>query len=175
MRRLGILFLLLCVPPAAPRAADAPREIRRVLPGMVGRAGRLAQAVIAHAADWVKSHPGNVAHVNGFADPTGSKRANELLSDLRAQMVVDQLQTDGVDPKTHPATRPRLGAVRPDIAGEPPGGNQHQPAAEPVLQSLLTPSESRDGAAPGVRLPRFPRPAGTGGATTSSPAATRWC
>ena len=31
--------------------------------------------------------------------PTGSKQANELLSDLRAQMVVDQLQTDGVDPK----------------------------------------------------------------------------
>ena len=58
-----------------------------------------ARSVIGQAAEWVKSHPGNVAHVNGFADPTGSKRANELLSDLRAQVVVDQLQTDGIDPK----------------------------------------------------------------------------
>ena len=35
-----------------------------------------------------------------FADPTGSKKANALLTDLRAQVVMDQLQTDGV-PVSH--------------------------------------------------------------------------
>jgi outer membrane protein OmpA-like peptidoglycan-associated protein len=58
-----------------------------------------AQSVITQAADWVKAHPGDIAHVNGFADPTGSKQANILLSDLRAQVVVDQLVSDGVDTK----------------------------------------------------------------------------
>ena len=58
-----------------------------------------AQTVISHAAEWVKSHPGSVAHVNGFADPTGSKAANILMSDLRAQVVVDQLVSDGVTPR----------------------------------------------------------------------------
>jgi outer membrane protein OmpA-like peptidoglycan-associated protein len=98
MRRLGILFLLLCVATGSVRAADVPsqkfvvffQEWSAVL-------DHSAQTVIGQAAEWVKSHPGNVAHVNGFADPTGSKKANALLSDLRAQMVVDQLQTDGVD------------------------------------------------------------------------------
>ena len=56
-----------------------------------------AQAVIAHAADWAKAHPGPGVRVTGFADPTGSKKANILLSELRAQVVVDQLTGDGVD------------------------------------------------------------------------------
>ena len=58
-----------------------------------------AQSVISQAAEQVKSHPGSVAHVNGFADPTGSRQANILMSDLRAQVVVDQLLSDGVDAK----------------------------------------------------------------------------
>ena len=32
-------------------------------------------------------------------DTIGSRQANILLADLRAQVVVDQLQTDGVEPK----------------------------------------------------------------------------
>src|SRR5258708_25052897 len=99
MRRVGILFLLLCVATGSTRAADAPSQKFVVFFQEWSAAlDDPAQSVITQAAEWVKTHPGNVAHVNGFADPTGSKRANALLSDLRAQMVVDQLQTDGVDP-----------------------------------------------------------------------------
>ena len=47
-----------------------------------------AQDVIAKAADWVKSHHTRNVRVIGFADPTGSKKANILLSELRAQVVV---------------------------------------------------------------------------------------
>ena len=99
MRRLGILFLLLSVATGSVRAADVPSQKFVVFFQEWSAAlDDLAQTVIGQAAEWVKSHPGNVAHVNGYADPTGSTKANALLSDLRAQMVVDQLQTDGIDP-----------------------------------------------------------------------------
>jgi outer membrane protein OmpA-like peptidoglycan-associated protein len=55
-----------------------------------------ALASIAKAADYAKAHPGLPIRVAGFADPTGSKQANVLMSQLRAQVVVDQLITDGV-------------------------------------------------------------------------------
>ena len=100
MRRLGILFLLLFSVTGAARAADVPNQ--KFVVFFLEWSAALddsAQAVITKAADWVKANPGNVAHVNGFADPTGSRQANALLSDLRAQVVVDQLQADGVDPK----------------------------------------------------------------------------
>ena len=97
MRRIGFLFLLLCVATGSARAADVPPQKFVVFFQEWSAAlDNSAQTVIGHAADWVKSHPGNVAHVNGFADPTGSRQANALLSELRAQMVVDQLQTDGI-------------------------------------------------------------------------------
>ncbi len=57
-----------------------------------------ALASIAKAASYAKAHPGLPIHVAGFADPTGSKQANILMSELRAQVVVDQLVTDGVAP-----------------------------------------------------------------------------
>jgi outer membrane protein OmpA-like peptidoglycan-associated protein len=99
MRRLGILFLLLCAATGSVRAADAPSQKFVVFFQEWSAAlDDSAQAVITQAAEWAKSHPGNVAHVNGFADPTGSKQANILLSDLRAQVVVDQLLNDGGDP-----------------------------------------------------------------------------
>lgn len=56
-----------------------------------------AQAVITNAATWAKAHPNTTVQVVGSADPTGSRQANILLSELRAQVVVDQLATDGVD------------------------------------------------------------------------------
>ena len=100
MRRLGILLLLMCVATGSARAADAPSQKFVVFFQEWSAAlDDSAQSVITQAAEWAKSHPGNVAHVSGFADPTGSKQANILMSDLRAQVVVDQLQTDGVDPK----------------------------------------------------------------------------
>jgi outer membrane protein OmpA-like peptidoglycan-associated protein len=56
-----------------------------------------AQAVITKAAGWAKAHPDTTVQVVGSADPTGSRAANILLSELRAQVVVDQLATDGVE------------------------------------------------------------------------------
>ena len=98
MRRLGLLLLLLCAATGSTRAADLPAQKFVVFFQEWSAAiDDNAQAVISNAAAWVKSHPGNVAHVNGFADPTGSREANILLSELRAQVVVDQLKTDGVD------------------------------------------------------------------------------
>ena len=97
---------------------------------------------------------------------TGSRQANKLLSDLRAQMVVDQLQADGLDSDAHRTTRPRLGAVRPDLAGKPARGNQHQPALKSMLQSLLQPTDGmiQRPSCAACSVSRFPRPAGTGGA-----------
>jgi len=97
MRRLAILFLVLCVTTGSARAADPPPQKFVVFfQEWSAKLDDSAQTVISHAAEWVKSHPGNVAHVNGFADPTGSRQANVLLSELRAQMVVDQLKGDGI-------------------------------------------------------------------------------
>jgi outer membrane protein OmpA-like peptidoglycan-associated protein len=99
MRRLLMLLLLLTIASAS-RAADAPAQKFVVFFQEWSAAlDDSAQAVITQAADWVKSHPGNIAHVSGFADPTGSKQANVMMSDLRAQVVADQLQTDGIDPQ----------------------------------------------------------------------------
>jgi outer membrane protein OmpA-like peptidoglycan-associated protein len=55
-----------------------------------------ALSSIAKAADYAKAHPAIPVRVTGFADPTGSKQANVLMSELRAQVVVDQLVQDGV-------------------------------------------------------------------------------
>jgi outer membrane protein OmpA-like peptidoglycan-associated protein len=100
MRRLGILILLLCAVTGSAGAADAPQQKLVVyFQEWSAAMDDNAQAVITHAADFVKSHPGTAVHVNGFADPTGSKAANILMADLRAQVVVDQLVTDGVDPR----------------------------------------------------------------------------
>ncbi len=56
-----------------------------------------AQSVITQAAGWAKSHPQTPIQVTGLADTTGGQRANVLLSELRAQMVTDQLVTDGIN------------------------------------------------------------------------------
>jgi len=54
-----------------------------------------AKDVIAKAADMMKSNSRAHAMVQGYADTTGSKKANLLMSDLRSQIVVDELQADG--------------------------------------------------------------------------------
>ena len=99
MYRLGLLLLLVMAATGV-RDADPPAQKFVVFFQEWSAAiDDSAQSVITQAADWVKAHPGDIAHVNGFADPTGSKQANILLSDLRAQVVVDQLVSDGVDTK----------------------------------------------------------------------------
>lgn len=57
-----------------------------------------ARSVIGNAAAYAKDHTGSFVRVNGFADPTGSRKANLLLAELRMQVVIDGLQADGVPP-----------------------------------------------------------------------------
>ena len=99
MPRLALLLLAILLSPGLAHAADAPQKFVVFFQQWSAALDDSAQDVITHAADLAKAQPTAVVHVNGFADPTGSKRANELLTDLRAQMVADQLQTDGIDPK----------------------------------------------------------------------------
>ena len=55
--------------------------------------------VITHAAEWAKSHPGDVVHVNGFASTSAAARPTFYWPICARQVVVDQLQSDGVDAK----------------------------------------------------------------------------
>ena len=97
MHRLGLVLLLLVAATGSVDAADPPQNFVVFFQEWSAAIDDPALMVIAQAAQWVKAHPGDVARINGFASPTGSKQANILLSDLRAQVVVDQLISDGVD------------------------------------------------------------------------------
>ena len=99
MHRLGLLLLMACAMSSSVCAADPPEKFVVFFQEWSAAIDDAAQDVITHASDWVKSHPSNVARVNGFASPTGSRQANVLMADLRAQRVVDQLLSDGVDAK----------------------------------------------------------------------------
>jgi outer membrane protein OmpA-like peptidoglycan-associated protein len=54
-------------------------------------------AAIARAADSAKSNPFGTVNVAGYAAPVGSAQANADMSQVRAQVVADQLVADGVD------------------------------------------------------------------------------
>ena len=55
-----------------------------------------AEAVITQAAHLALENPRAAVQVTGSADPTGSRKSNTLLSELRAQRVVDHLLEQGV-------------------------------------------------------------------------------
>ena len=55
-----------------------------------------AAGTIKHAAEWAAAHPNAPVLVSGFADPDGSPQANKDISQLRAQIVSDELVNDGV-------------------------------------------------------------------------------
>ncbi|HUB15933.1 MAG TPA: OmpA family protein [Acetobacteraceae bacterium] len=96
MRRVMLSFLV-CFIATQARADDLP--VPKYVVFFQQWSAKLedpALTVITHAADYAKAHPRQTVHVNAFADPTGSRRANILLTDLRAVMVMDQLQADGV-------------------------------------------------------------------------------
>ena len=96
MRRIVFLFLL-CFSFTRADAAEPPAPKFVVFfEEWSAKFDNSALTVIGQVADNAKAHPGLVVHVAGFADPTGSRAANSLLTQLRAQMVMDQLQTDGV-------------------------------------------------------------------------------
>ena len=110
MRRLTALFLVglmsVAMRGGPASAADAPAK-RFVVYFQEWSAAfdDSALGAIATAADFAKANPTARITVTGFADPTGSRKANILMSELRAQVVTDQLAQDGV-----PAARVTQGA-----------------------------------------------------------------
>ncbi len=98
MRRLGLALLLLCLGAGAGSATGAPQDFVIFFQNWSAAFDDSSLNVIARAAGWAKDHPGSQVTVTGAADLTGSKQANRLLSDLRAQVVADQLAEDGVEP-----------------------------------------------------------------------------
>ncbi len=115
MRRVALVALLLLSPGAA-RAGELapPPKPAAVVPHTPAAAGNsyvvffdewsaklgpAATQSIAQAADNARKHPGVPVLVTGFAaNDSGSVTANELMSRTRAQVVVDELVHDGVDP-----------------------------------------------------------------------------
>ena len=103
MHRFSLMLLLLCGTPGGARAADPDPPIETFVVYFQAWSAAIddpANGVIRQAAEQVKSHPDEVVSVNGFASTIGSRQANLLLADLRAQVVVDQLLTDGIDPNS---------------------------------------------------------------------------
>ena len=96
MRRIMVLFLICFIILQARAAAAPPPKYVVFFLEWSAKLEDPALAVIRHAADDAKAHPGLPVHINAFADPTGSRKANMLLTDLRAQVVMDQLQADGI-------------------------------------------------------------------------------
>lgn len=94
MRRLALLSLLVLAF-AAPAQAE-PRRFVIFFQEWSAAIDDAAKGVVAEAADYAKAHPAEIIRVSGFADPTGSKQANVLLSELRAQRVADLMVEDGV-------------------------------------------------------------------------------
>jgi outer membrane protein OmpA-like peptidoglycan-associated protein len=96
MRRVACLLLLT----VAACTASVPVEPHRVIVFFQEWSAAIdpaASGAITEAAEWAKDHPGAAVKVIGYADPTGSATANEYMSRTRAQVVADQLVTDGVD------------------------------------------------------------------------------
>ncbi len=107
MRSLLALALVLCMSgPALAQMPPAPTPVPQQNPA--GRAFVVffqewsaafdapALKVIADVAAIAKANPTQPVLVTGFADPTGTARANALLSALRAEMVTDALVDSGV-------------------------------------------------------------------------------
>ncbi len=104
MRRLSALCLLIAL---AACAVPAPAPQAAVPQGMdypvyfspwSAALDDTAQSALQHATDAAKAALRGPIDVTGYADPTGSAQANVLLSQLRAQVVADQLIADGVEP-----------------------------------------------------------------------------
>jgi len=99
MRRLCAIALLLAVAGCSYPAPDP--NARRFVVFFQQWSAALddpALAAIQAAVDDYRLQSGERLLVIGFADPTGSRAANDYLSQLRAQVVADQLFADGVPP-----------------------------------------------------------------------------
>jgi outer membrane protein OmpA-like peptidoglycan-associated protein len=113
MRRLFVLALALCLTAPAfaqaqvvSQASAADRNFVVFFQEWSAAFDKPAAAVIADAAKTAAASQTAPIVVTGYADAIGSGRANELVSELRAQLVVDALVDAGV-----PAVRIQQKAV----------------------------------------------------------------
>ncbi len=91
-----VLATALVVAPAASRATPTTVVFFTEWSAQIDDAARRA---IAQVAELAKQDGVREITVTGYADTTGSKEANALLSATRAQVVTDQLVADGVPAK----------------------------------------------------------------------------
>ncbi len=96
MRRFACLLFLAVAACTAP-VSSPPHKVVVFFQEWSAAIGPAAANAIGTAAQWAKDHPTAPLKVAGYADPTGSAEANDYLSRTRAQVVADQLVTDGVD------------------------------------------------------------------------------
>jgi outer membrane protein OmpA-like peptidoglycan-associated protein len=97
MRRLLASLVLFGAAIGAAHAADpAPRRFVIFFVEWSAAIDGPADGVIKEAAQYAKAHPRDLIAVHGYADPTGSREANVLLSELRAQRTADELHEAGV-------------------------------------------------------------------------------
>jgi cytochrome c oxidase subunit 2 len=95
MRRFACLLLVLVA--ACTTTAPPPHKILVFFKEWSAAIDPPAAGAITEAAQWAKAHPADAIKVTGYADTTGSAVANDDMSRTRAQVVADQLVTDGVD------------------------------------------------------------------------------
>ena len=97
MRRVAILLLLLAGMVSTGWADQPPRKFVIFFQEWSADIDGPAEEIITGVAKIAKSESGTL-EVIGFADPTGSREANILMSELRAQRVIDLLVSAGVPP-----------------------------------------------------------------------------
>ncbi len=97
MRRLTVLGLL-CALGACAAPQHSAQRYAVFFQGSSVHLDDGALATVTQAAAWAKDNPTAEVHVVGYADPEGSPESNLLLSRTRAQVVADELKTDGVEP-----------------------------------------------------------------------------
>ena len=97
MRRFAMLLLLLFATIPGAQAAEPPtRKFVVFFQEWSVAIDDAAESVISQAATFARDNPNRPVRVTGFADPTGTRKSNILLSELRAQRVADYLMQDGV-------------------------------------------------------------------------------
>ncbi|HTC09818.1 MAG TPA: OmpA family protein [Acetobacteraceae bacterium] len=96
MRRFGCLLLLALVAACTTAPAGPPHKIVVFFQEWSAALDPAAALAVGAAGQWAKDHPNAPVKVVGYADPTGSAQANDYMSLTRAQIVADQLVTDGV-------------------------------------------------------------------------------
>jgi outer membrane protein OmpA-like peptidoglycan-associated protein len=94
-----LAFLSSAMAQTVGQAASAPEPQRQFVVFFQDWSADLddpSRQVLIHLTDLAKAAPAQTIIVTGFADPTGSPRANALISALRAERVSDFLVTLGV-------------------------------------------------------------------------------